>query len=57
MLVMLATSATAEGSFSAILRQKNYFRSAIGQERLNSVVLISLHDKYANEINLCDVGM
>ena len=55
MLVMPATSATAERSFSAIRRLKNYFRSTIGQERLNSVMLLNIHDKHADEINLCDV--
>ena len=56
MLVMPATSATAERSFSAIRRLKNYFRSTIGQERLNSVMLLNIHDKHADEINLCDVA-
>ena len=36
-LVMPATSATAERGFSAIRRLKNYLGSTIGQERLNSV--------------------
>ena len=48
--------ATAERSFSAIRRLKNYFRSTIGQERLNSVMLLNIHDKHADEINLCDVS-
>ena len=35
---------------------KNYLRSTIGQERLNSVMLLNIHDKHADEINLCDVA-
>ena len=57
MLVMMpATSATAERGFSAIRRLKNYLGSTIGQERLNSVTVLNIHDKHMDEINLCDVA-
>ena len=55
-LMFVMMSATAERVFSAIRRLKNYLRSTIGQERLNSVMLLNIHDKHADEINLCDVA-
>ena len=42
-LVMPATSATSERSFSALPPVKNYLRATMLQERLNYVVLLHVH--------------
>jgi Domain of unknown function (DUF4371)/hAT family C-terminal dimerisation region len=42
-LVIPATSATAERSFSAMRRLKTYLRSTMTAERLNSVMLLHVH--------------
>jgi hypothetical protein len=55
-VLMLVTPATAEKSFSAIRRLKNYLRSTIGQERINSVMPLNVCDKHTDEMNWCDVA-
>ena len=42
-LVMPATNATSERSFSALRRVKSYLRSTMGQERLNSLLMLHVH--------------
>jgi hypothetical protein len=43
LLVVPASSATAERSFSALRRLKTYLRSTMSQERLNHVTLLHVH--------------
>ena len=42
-LVMPATNATSERSFSALRRMKTYLRSTMKQERLNSIMTLHIH--------------
>ena len=42
-LVMPATNATSERSFSALRRVKRYLRSTMLQERLNYLMLLHVH--------------
>ena len=56
MLVIPATSATAERSFSATRRLKTYLRTTIGQERLNSIMLLNIHENHTDVANLSDVA-
>ena len=42
-LIMPATNATSEHSFSALRRVKTYLRATMGQERLNHVMLLHIH--------------
>ncbi|KAF0710852.1 52 kDa repressor of the inhibitor of the protein kinase-like [Aphis craccivora] len=37
------TTASAERSFSSLRRLKNYLRSTMGQERLNSLAVLNIH--------------
>ena len=43
LLVMPATNATSERSFSAMQRVKSYLRSTMGQERLNHLMTLHVH--------------
>ena len=50
--VIPVTTATCERSFSCLRRLKNYLRSTIGQERLNSVLLCAIHTDLVDGLNL-----
>jgi len=52
MLVVPATSATAERSFSALRRLKTYSRATMGQPRLNSLLILHCHQDRAENLNL-----
>ncbi len=41
-LIMSATNASSEHSFTALHRVKNYLRNTMGQERLNHLMVIAL---------------
>lgn len=47
-LVMPATKATSERSFSALWRVKTYLRSTMLQERLNYLMLLHVHSDKTN---------
>lgn len=51
-LVMPATNATSERSFSALRRVKNYLRSTMLQERLNYLMLLHVHNHRADGLDL-----
>ena len=55
-LVMPATNATSERSFSALRRVKTYLRSTMGQERLNSLMLLHVHNERTDLLNLKQVA-
>lgn len=55
-LVMPATNATSERSFSSLRRIKSYLRSTMTQCRLNSLMLINIHKDYVDNINLQEVA-
>ena len=52
LLVVPATSATAERSFSALRRLKTYIRSTIGQPRLNQMLVLHCHQERTDGIEL-----
>jgi hypothetical protein len=56
LLVIPATSATAERSFSAVRRLKNYLRSTMGQQRLNDTLILNTHRDETNSLDLVHVA-
>jgi hAT family C-terminal dimerisation region len=50
-LVIPATSATAERSFSAMHRLKTYLRSMMTTERLNSVMVLNVHKDMMDKLD------
>ena len=52
LLVIPASSATAERSFSCLRRLKTYLRSTMGQERLNHILVLNVHQDETDLINL-----
>ena len=55
LLVVPATSATAERSFSALRRLKTYLRATMGQPRLNNLLMLHCHKDRADKLNLKDI--
>ena len=55
-LVMPASNATSECSFSALRRVKAYLRSAMGQERLNNLMLLHTHKELTDDLDLKNVA-
>jgi len=51
-LVMPATNATSERSFSALRRVKTYLRSTMTQNRLNNLLLLHVHKDYTDSLDL-----
>ena len=56
LLVIPASSATAERSFSCLRRLKTYLRSTMGQERLNHILLLNVHQDETDLIDLKSVA-
>ena len=55
-LVMPATNAVSERSFSTLRRIKTYLRSTMSQLRLNSIMTIHIHKDLADKLDLLDIG-
>lgn len=55
-LVMPATNAVSERSFSAMKRVKSYLRSTMTQQRLNHLMILHVHKDYADRLNLVDAA-
>jgi len=55
-LVMPATNATSERSFSALRRLKTYLRSTMTQCRLNHLLTLHVHRDATDGMNLTDVA-
>ena len=55
-LVMPATNATSERSFSALRRIKMYLRSTMKQERLNSLMVLHVHKDLIDALDLSQVA-
>ena len=51
-LVMSATNATSERSFSALRRLKTYLRSTMTQERLSHLMILHVHKETTDIMNL-----
>ena len=56
MLVMPATNAVSEHSFSALKRVKTYLRSTTGEGRLNHLMLLHVHKELADGIDMVEVA-
>ena len=51
-LVMPATNATSERSFSALRCLKSYLRSTMGNERLNHLMVLHVHKERTDKLDL-----
>ena len=56
LLVMPATNAVSERSFSALKRVKTYLRSTTGDSRLNHLMMLHVHKDRTDAITLVDVA-
>ena len=52
LLVMPASNATSERSFSALRRVKTYLRTTMTQERLNNLMLLHVHQESLDKLDL-----
>ena len=55
-LVMPATNATSERSFSALRRVKTFLRTTMTQLRLNNSMILFVHSNLTDKINLVELG-
>lgn len=55
-LVMPATNAVSERSFSALRRVKTFLRTTMNQDRLNHLMVLHVHKQLTDELNLKDVA-
>lgn len=55
-LVMPATNATSERTFSSLRRVKTYLRSTMTQERLNHLLILHIHRDATDALDLCAFG-
>lgn len=56
LLIMPATNATSERSFSALRRIKTYLRSTMSQARLNHLMVLHYHQDLTDNLDLKEVG-
>ena len=56
LILMSATNAVSERSFSAMHRIKTYLRSAMRQEQLNNLMISHVHKKFTDELDLVQVA-
>ena len=56
LLVLPATNASSERSFSALRRIKSYLRSTMGQERLNHLMTLHVHNDSIDSVDLVEVA-
>ena len=56
LVLMAATSATSEWSFSAPRRIKTYLRSTMLQERLHSLMILAIQKERTNKFSLLQVA-
>lgn len=52
---MAVTNCSAERSFSCLKRIKTFLRSSIGENRLNSLALLSIEAELVSKINFNDI--
>ena len=55
-LVMPATNATSERSFSALRRVKTFLRTTMTQLQLNNAMILFVHRNLTDKINLVELG-
>ena len=56
LLVLPATSATSERSFSAVKPIKTYLRSTASGNRLNHCMLLHVHCKKTDQLNMIEIA-
>jgi len=56
LLVMPATNAISERSFSAMRRIKTYLRSTMSQGRLNATMVLHIHKDLTDQLDLQSVA-
>ena len=56
LLVMPATNATSERSFSALRRVKTYLRTTMTQQRLNHLMVLHVHKTSTDGLDLMSVA-
>ena len=56
LLVMPATNAMSERTFSALKRIKTYLRRTMMQARLNHLMIMHYHQDATDGLNMADVG-
>ena len=55
-LVIPATNAVSERTFSTLRRVKSYLRSTMSQSRLNHLILLKVHSQLTDQLDLIDVA-
>ena len=55
-LVMPATNAVSERSFSALRRVKLYLRSTMTQRRVNNIMVLHVRKDQTDQLSLIEVG-
>ncbi len=55
-LIMPATNASSERSFSALRRVKSYLRNTMGQERLNHLMVLHVHRDITDSLDMISVA-
>ena len=55
-LVMPATNATSECSFSTLHRVKSYLHSTMSQQRLNNLMTLHVHTDLTDSLDLVNVA-
>ncbi len=55
-LIMPATNASSERSFSALCRVKTYLRSTMRQERLNHLMILHVHRDITDNLDMISVA-
>lgn len=56
LLVMPATNAVSERSFSALKRVKTYLRGSMTDKRLNNLMILHVHKEKTDGMNLIEVA-
>ena len=56
LLVMPATNAVSERSFSALKRVKTYLRSTTTDSRMNNLMVLHIHKERVDKLNLIEVA-
>ena len=55
-LTVPMASATAERSFSALRRLKNYLRTTMTQKRLNHLIVMHIHKERTDQLDLSSIA-
>ena len=56
LLVMPATNAVSERGFSAMRRIKSFLRSTMSQQRLNHLMILSVHKEKCDKLKLSEIA-